>query len=403
MMLKCSFARALALVALASLALAAGVSAEGTKVKVCCVGDEEYDACVQMVDAFFGGVAAEDSGDDDGKRRRSLLQAPALEWQCVKIGAGDDAGGDDDGKRRRRSLLAQGSVMEMIANGECNLGMDMDAHDVYDANKDFAFEALAAEDYTGDGLGLTYYGVAVVPASTCELSPGLTLSDMAGAKSCHTGYRRTSGWTIPMGTIADLQIQANGVAAVDGKTDIEVMQAFFPEMCAPGGPDENSEAMCANCVGDCKRGPTEPYSGYAGSLRCLMEGGGSVAFMKETTALDFASDGTAPQDWSTLRKADLKLLCPQGGCMDVEDFDSCNYARIPSHMVAASSEELPLDQVRAQLMEAAATPAFAQWLATAPALFKSGTVGLVPVQQDTVEYLGKLVNVYKVLEDLGFY
>lgn len=369
--------------------------ADGVDVKVCCISDAAYDACNQMVDAFFGGQP--EMGDDDGRRK---LLAGHITWTCVKPGGVQPEMGDDDG---RRKLLTQGSVMEMIQNGDCNFGMDMDAHDVYDANKDFAFEALAAEDYTGDGLGLTYYGVAVVPASTCELSPGLTLSDMAGAKSCHTGYRRTSGWTIPMGTIADLQIQANGVAAVNGKTDVEVMQAFFPEMCAPGGPDENSDAMCANCVGDCKRGPTEPYSGYAGSLRCLMEGGGSVAFMKETTPLDFASDGTAPQDWSTLRKADLKLLCPQGGCMDVEDFDSCNYARIPSHMVAASSEELPLDQVRAQLMEAAATPAFAQWLATAPALFKSGTVGLVPVQQDTVEYLGKLVNVYKVLEDLGFY
>ncbi len=402
MVLKYSLARALALTALASLALSMVASAEGVPVKVCCVGDEEFEACQQMVDAFFGGSEGE-GADGDDKRRRSLLQAPSLEWQCVKIGAGDDDAGDgDDGRRRRRSLLAKGSVMEMIANGECNLGMDMDAHDVYDANKDFGFEALAAEDYTGDGLGLTYYGVAVVPAATCELSPGLTLADMAGAKSCHTGYQRTSGWTIPMGTIADLQIQSGGIAAIDGKTDVEVMRAFFPEMCAPGGPEEAADAMCANCAGDCKRGPTEPYSGYAGSLRCLMEGGGAIAFMKETTPLDFASDGTAPQDWSTLRKSDLKLLCPQGGCADVADFDSCNYARIPSHMVAASGT-LPLDQVREDLMRVAADPAFAQWLATSPALFKSGTVGLVPVQQDTVQYLGKLVNVYKVLEDLGFY
>jgi len=387
--------------------LLVGARADGTMVKVCASTDKEYAACQQMVDTFFGGEAksAPMMSDDDGKRRRNraLLQSE-ISWKCVKPGMADaPMMSDDDGKRRRRSLQAgKSSVLEMIANGECNFGMDMDAHDVYDANKDYGFEAIAAEDYTGNGEGLTYYGVAVVPASVCDANPDITLADFRGKRSCHTGYKRTSGWTIPLASIVTLQREEGGAEAISNKEDYEVMLDFFPEMCAPSGPEDAADAMCKNCAGDCVR-DSDPYSGYAGSLRCLMEGGGDIAFMKETTSLDYAADGNDPQAWSTVATPDLRLVCPQGGCALVENFDSCNYARIPSHMVALDAKALPVDEVRSAFMEAAGTEAFATWLSTSPALFKSGTKGLVPIEENTVKYMGKLVDVYAILEDLGFY
>ena len=35
----------------------------------------------------------------------------------------------------------------------------------------------------------------------------------------------------------------------------------------------------------------------------------------------------------------------------------------------------------------AGTEAFAKWLSTSPALFKSGTKGLVPIEENTVKYM----------------
>merc|ERR1712093_473138 len=124
-------------------------AADAAVVKVCAVGEKEYASCEEMVETFF-------SSPDGG-----------LSWECVKPRMADGSAlVSDDG--RRRSLLAKDDILEMISKGECNFGMDMDAHDVYDANKDYGFQAIAAEDYTGKGEGLTYYGVAVVPASVCE-------------------------------------------------------------------------------------------------------------------------------------------------------------------------------------------------------------------------------------------
>jgi len=386
--------------------LLVGARADGRMVKVCASTDKEYAACQQMVDTFFGGEAksAPMMSDDDGKRRRNraLLQSE-ISWKCVKPGMADaPMMSDDDGKRRRRSLQAgKSSVLEMIANGECNFGMDMDAHDVYDANKDFGYQAIAAEDYTGTGQGLTYYGVAVVPASVCEANPSISLADFKGKRSCHTGYKRTSGWTIPLATIVTLVKEDQDMATLEAETDYDIMLSYFPEMCAAGGPASVAGEMCKNCAGDCKR-DSDPFSGYAGSLRCLMADAGDIAFMKETTALDFASDGADPQPWSTMAKDDLRLVCPQGGCAPVGDFDACNYARIPSHMVAVSPD-LPVPEVREAFMSAASGPDFAKWLATGPALFKSGTKGMVPIEEETVQYMGKLVDVYKILEDLGYY
>merc|ERR1712176_886035 len=76
-------------------------------------------------------------------------------------------------------------------------------------------------------------------------------------------------------------------------------------------------------------------------------GAGEIAFMKETTPLDFAADGNTPEGWSSKSLADLKLVCPDGGCADPADYSRCNYARIPSHMIAVSPD-LPVDEIRSE-------------------------------------------------------
>jgi len=367
---KNSFMSAAAAVAvLAALCAPSPARASELEVKVCTVSDKDYLSCLQMVDTFFS-----DSVENTAGRK----------WSCVKPDEGEEE-----------------TVLEMIEAGSCNFATDLDAHDLYDANKLHGFQAVAAEDYTGEGKGLTYYGVAVVPASACAANPEITLGDLKGLRSCHTGYKRTSGWTIPLANVVDLEQQAQGPEYIKDKNDYDIMSSFFTGMCAPGGPEEATEMLCANCDGDCIR-DSDPYSGYAGALRCLMEGAGDVAFMKETTSLDYAADGADPQPWSKLAMEDLRLVCPDGGCAEVGDFDACNYARIPSHSVAVG-KDLPVNDIMNDFMKQAETPEFLAWLETKPALFNSKTKALLPVMQDTQEYLGRLTQVYSILEDLGYY
>merc|ERR1711985_34797 len=204
------------------------------------------------------GQSDDDGGGDDGRRK---LLAGHITWQCIRPG-----GAAPDGGRR---LLAEGnvsaSVMQMLEKKECNLATDLDARDVYQANKALGYQAIFAEDSKGDGEGRTFHAVAVVPASTCEANPNVTLADLKGGNACSAGYKQTSGWTIPLATMVT---QGDGSNTEElGKTDWEAMTSFFPQMCSPGGPEEADEKLCANCAGDCESGDGEPYSGHAGSMR----------------------------------------------------------------------------------------------------------------------------------------
>merc|ERR1711985_172083 len=324
------------------------------------------------------GQSDDDGGGDDGRRK---LLAGHITWQCIRPG-----GAAPDGGRR---LLAEGnvsaSVMQMLEKKECNLATDLDARDVYQANKALGYQAIFAEDSKGDGEGRTLHAVAVVPASTCEANPNVTLADLKGGNACSAGYKQTSGWTIPLATMVT---QGDGSNTEElGKTDWEAMTSFFPQMCSPGGPEEADEKLCANCAGDCESGDGEPYSGHAGSMRCLMEGKGDVAFTKETAPLDFA--------------ADVKLVCPNGGCADVADHDTCNFATVPTNMIAVSPD-LPVDEIRSEMMEKMNSQEWSDWMASNPSLFKGGSKGLVPIQEDTVEYMGNIADVYQSLDNLGY-
>ena len=78
------------------------------------------------------------------------------------------------------------------------------------------------------------------------------------------------------------------------------------ETCVPF-PTPDLQAGC---------GSDSLYGGYAGALRCFMEGNGDVAFVKQSTPLDYASDGGSKQSWSTLNQvcAYALLLCACACC-----------------------------------------------------------------------------------------
>lgn len=67
----------------------------------------------------------------------------------------------------------------------------------------------------------------------------------------------------------------------------------------------------------CRRDASEDYYGHTGAFRCLVEGGGHVAFVKHTTVSE--NTGGKRREWwarNTLND-DFELLCPDGECFRV--------------------------------------------------------------------------------------
>jgi len=54
--------------------------------------------------------------------------------------------------------------------------------------------------------------------------------------------------------------------------------------------------MCGLVQAGC--GSDSIYGDYSGALRCMMEDAGDVAFVKQSTPLDYASDGNKAETWS---------------------------------------------------------------------------------------------------------
>ncbi|KPP61518.1 serotransferrin-2-like [Scleropages formosus] len=175
----------------------------------------------------------------------------------------------------------------------------------------------------------SYYAVAVVKKNS-----GLTWTELKEKKSCHTGMGRTAGWNVPMGLIHN-------------QTNDCDFSKFFAKSCAPGA--DPSSNLCELCVGSgkavsgqehkCKASSEELFYGYAGALRCLVEGDGDVAFMKHTTVKE-NSGGQGGQWAKDLKPSDFELLCPSGlaATMPVEQYEKCHLAKVPAHAVVTRPE-----------------------------------------------------------------
>ncbi|XP_018595294.1 transferrin-a [Scleropages formosus] len=212
--------------------------------------------------------------------------------------------------------------------------MAVDGGEVYSAGKCGLVPAMV-EQYDEDKCGSSnavassYYAVAVVKKNS-----GLTWTELKEKKSCHTGMGRTAGWNVPMGLIHN-------------QTNDCDFSKFFAKSCAPGA--DPSSNLCELCVGSgkavsgqehkCKASSEELFYGYAGALRCLVEGDGDVAFMKHTTVKE-NSGGQGGQWAKDLKPSDFELLCPSGlaATMPVEQYEKCHLAKVPAHAVVTRPE-----------------------------------------------------------------
>ncbi|XP_061072678.1 serotransferrin-1-like [Conger conger] len=205
--------------------------------------------------------------------------------------------------------------------------MTMDGGDIYSAGG-CGLVPVMAEQYNADDCASggeasaetsSYYAVAVVRKGS-----GLRWDGLMGRKSCHTGFGRTAGWNVPMGLIHNLT----------GECDFS---KFFSQSCAPGA--ESGSSLCALCAGEgCQANSEEPYFGYAGAFRCLVEERGEVAFVKHTTVLENTDGQGAP--WASgLNSSHYELLCPTGPpTAPITKYLNCHLAKVPAHAVMTRPE-----------------------------------------------------------------
>ncbi|XP_072427804.1 uncharacterized protein [Chiloscyllium punctatum] len=174
---------------------------------------------------------------------------------------------------------------------------------------------IAAENVTGESC---YYAVAVVKKGS-----GFDISQLKGKKSCHTGFGKSAGWNIPVGTI----LKRFGESfSIDDPIEKFVAQ-FFSSSCVPGA-SKTFPRLCKLCNGTginhCQRSHNEPYYDYSGAFQCLKDGKGDVAFVKHTTV-------------PAAEKANYELLCLDDTRKSVDKYKECNWAKVPAHAVVVRS------------------------------------------------------------------
>uniref|UniRef100_A0A4W2F0Y8 Serotransferrin n=1 Tax=Bos indicus x Bos taurus TaxID=30522 RepID=A0A4W2F0Y8_BOBOX len=210
--------------------------------------------------------------------------------------------------------------IKAISNNEAD-AVTLDGGLVYEAGlKPNNLKPVVAEFHgTKDNPQTHYYAVAVVKKDT-----DFKLNELRGKKSCHTGLGRSAGWNIPMGKLYK--------ELPDPQESIQRAAAnFFSASCVPCADQSSFPKLCQLCAGKgtdkCACSNHEPYFGYSGAFKCLMEGAGDVAFVKHSTVFDNLPN---PED-----RKNYELLCGDNTRKSVDDYQECYLAMVPSHAVVA--------------------------------------------------------------------
>lgn len=129
-----------------------------------------------------------------------------------------------------------------------------------------------------------------------------TVADLEGADSCHTGATKSAGMFMPMSyLVKNGHIDASGYP--DDISQVQEMAKDFFREATIGGA----------------------YAGYEGALRCLSDGTGDVAFIRDTTPADYCDEaGAAERDW----------------CLDLADYrELVQFGPVPEHPFMVSPDQ----------------------------------------------------------------
>ncbi|CAG9858189.1 unnamed protein product [Phyllotreta striolata] len=221
--------------------------------------------------------------------------------------------------------------MQAIRAGTADVTL-LDASDVYTAGLNFDLVPFISEVYNLDEP--EYYVVAVAK----ESDPSTELTYLKNKNTCHGGISTAAGWVYPLAFLI-----SNGWIRPYGCNSIRAAAEYFSKSCVPGAisteyntgvPYDN---MCDLCHGPsfryCRRDASEDYYGHTGAFRCLVEGGGDVAFVKHTTVTE--NTGGKKREWWTRDNLndDYELLCPDGTRAEINEYVKCNLGKVKANAI----------------------------------------------------------------------
>jgi len=238
--------------------------------------------------------------------------------------------------------------MEMVASQRADVTM-LEAGDIYRAGKGWGLIPIMSEVYnlgTDQMSGIPYYySVAVVKIRDNSSE----LIYLKRRNSCHTGLGQAAGWIIPMyWLISNERVRDYGCDSVRAAAE------YFSKSCAPGvrNPEYVSDRvytdrnywhyghLCDLCHGTaahyCDRNAMEDFYGNTGAFRCLVEGGGDVAFVKHTTVMENC-DGKRKEIWARNQlTADYQLLCRDGTRKRATDYRNCYLGKVAANAMVTN-------------------------------------------------------------------
>ncbi|KAJ8920307.1 hypothetical protein NQ315_011969 [Exocentrus adspersus] len=221
--------------------------------------------------------------------------------------------------------------MEAIRAGTADVTV-LDASDVYTAGLNYDLVPFISEIYNLEEP--EYYVVAV----SKESDPSTELTYLKNKYTCHGGINTAAGWVYPLAFLI-----SNGWIRPYGCNSIRAAAEYFTKSCVPGAisteyntgvPYDN---MCDLCHGSsfryCRRDASEDYYGHTGAFRCLVEGGGHVAFVKHTTVTE--NTGGKKREWWARDNLndDFELLCPDGTRAEINEYRKCNLGKVKANAI----------------------------------------------------------------------
>uniref|UniRef100_A0A1Q3FHF5 Putative lactotransferrin n=1 Tax=Culex tarsalis TaxID=7177 RepID=A0A1Q3FHF5_CULTA len=227
----------------------------------------------------------------------------------------------------------QDECMRLIDEGKAHI-MSLDAGEVYTGGRHHSLVPIMQEGY--DGGFTQYHAVAVVKKDS--LPDVTSLRHLKGKKACFSWVGSYAGWTIPIYTIQ----REGGMDITDCNNHVKTATDYFGQSCAvnslvdkynPIG--DNSDKLCHLCTGKVpgeKCTPKDPYAGFEGAFRCLVEKG-EIAFVKHTTVNEMVESGLIPG----VTVDQFELLCKDGSRKPISEYRQCHWGLVQSHALVVSS------------------------------------------------------------------